>query len=148
MRTMSTSMSAEDASQMAGSVHDLLKEREDANRAAIREGRATAGDYRESADTLRQRGEFKEAEKIARAAVALEDGSAEAWRILGLTLVRRENFSEAIGALERSVALNPNDVMTMRFLSICYLKVGDETRGRDMRTRADALSGGEIPWRE
>jgi uncharacterized protein HemY len=89
---------------------------------------------------------LKEAEQNARAAVAVDGESAEAWDVLGRVLFfKGDDYDGAREALERSLALNPNSVLLMHFLSICYLKLGDQARANDMRTRAVSLSGGELP---
>ena len=147
IRTMSTSVPSDIASEMNRSVHELMKENEEACRAAIHERRATAADYRHLADLLRQRGAFEEGEQNARAAVALDDKSSESWGVLGMVLFMREDFAGARDALEQAIALDPQSTKLLSYLSICYLKLGDPARAKSTRSRLMALSGGAFPLR-
>jgi tetratricopeptide (TPR) repeat protein len=147
VRTLSSTLTADDMEMMTGTIDDLMKRSEQELREVILSDKAGASDFRALAETLLSRGNLEEAEQKARAAVAAEEDSAAGWGLLGNILFRREEYAAARDALERSLALDPTSLLYMRFLALCYEKLGDSVRAREIYTRAMTLSGGEFPWR-
>jgi uncharacterized protein HemY len=146
VRTLSTTLSADQMAMISGTIHESMAGIERELREVIRTGHASATDFRQLATLLENQGKLAEAEQKARAAVAAEEDSAEGWEVLGRILVRRAEFEMARDALERSLDLDPTSVLNLHFLAICYESLGDSARADELRTRAVSLSGGKFPW--
>jgi tetratricopeptide (TPR) repeat protein len=145
VRTLSTTLSADQMAMMGQSIHELSKHFEQEMREVIRAGRASAADFRQLAVLLMNQGKLAEAEQKARAAVAAEEDSAEGWEVLGRILVRRDEFGMARDALDRSLDLDPTSVLNLHLLAFCYEQLGDSARADEFRMRAISLSGGQLP---
>jgi tetratricopeptide (TPR) repeat protein len=144
VRTLSTSIPADQKEATETSIHDLMRQSEEKLRQIVRSGQAGATDYRELAVALDGQGRYAEAEQMARAAVAADENYAEGWGTLGTILFRLGDFEAAREAFEQSVALDPTSAFNLRFLAVCYQKLGDEARAAEILKRAVGLGGSEL----
>jgi tetratricopeptide (TPR) repeat protein len=139
MRTLSTSLSVEQAAAMAGTVDEYLDDRVEEARRQVRERTAEASDYEELASIASARREHDEAVSLARTAVAMDASLARAWEILGRSLAKLARYSEARPALERAIALDPTDALNIAVLAHCLEHLGDKATAAALWAKARAI---------
>jgi len=139
VRTLSMTLSEEDAAQMSDRVSSMMEDAARQHGQSIEEGTAGPEAYRAIADGQLAAKQYKEAEENARIAVALDDQAADSWLTLGRALLFQTSFAEARDALERAAALDPGSGLTLRYLAACLDKLGDPEGAREVNARAVAL---------
>jgi len=139
--TLSTSLTAEQATTMTETVEDSDEQQLHHLRDVLRRGTADARDLRTLAEILERLGKSDEAAQMACAAIAADEDSAEAWEILGGLLFQQEEFAAARGALAESLARDPTSALVLMMLAATHAKLGDEERAAELYARAQAYTG-------
>lgn len=145
IRTLSTSLSVEQAAAMAGTVDEFLDDRVEEARRKVRDRIAEASDYEELAGIASARREHDDAVALARTAVAMDASLARAWEVLGRSLASLGRYSEARPALERAIALDPTDALNLAVLAHCLEQLGDKPTAAALWAKARAIGDPMLP---